>query len=76
MLLELESSESERFDGWGHDGPAKVVAEEEDEEADVGDLCSREAEGREWVEELALFTMLGIWSNPFRCLGTSCGSVG
>jgi hypothetical protein len=45
VLLELESSESERFDGWGHDGPAKVVAEEEEEEADVGDLCGREAEG-------------------------------
>jgi len=45
VLLELESSERERFDGRGRDGPAKVAAEEE-EEADAGDLCSREAAER------------------------------
>jgi hypothetical protein len=57
VLLELESSECDRFDGRGHDGPAKVVAEEEDEDAEAGDLYSREAEEREGIEELALFMM-------------------
>jgi len=46
VLLELESSERERFDGRGRDGPAKVVAEEEEEDAEAGDLCSREAAER------------------------------
>jgi len=46
VLLEFESSEYERFEGRGRDGPAKVVAEEE-EEAEAGDLCSREAAKRE-----------------------------
>ena len=62
VLLELDSSECERFDGSGRDGPAAWVTDEEEEDAEGGDLCSREGALRECVE-LALFTILCRWSN-------------
>ena len=37
-LLELDSSESDRFEGGRRDGPAVLVAEEEEEEAEVDGL--------------------------------------
>jgi hypothetical protein len=51
--LELESSESERFDGRERDGPGKSVGEddEEDDAAETDDLCSRNGAERECIEE-------------------------
>ena len=37
-LLELDSSDSERFEGGRRDGPAVLVAEEEEEDAEVDGL--------------------------------------
>jgi hypothetical protein len=37
-LLELDSSESERFEGGRRDGPAMLVAEDEEDEAEVEGL--------------------------------------
>ena len=37
-LLELDSSDSERFEGGWRDGPAMLVAEEEEEDAEVDGL--------------------------------------
>ena len=76
MLLEVDSSECERFDGSGRDGPAKLVMEEEEEDADADDLCSREGTARECIGELELFKIPCRWSNSFRCLVTSCGTGG
>lgn len=74
MLLELDSSECERFDGSRRDdGPAKVVTDEDEEDAETDDLCSLEGAARECDEELELFTILCRWSNSLRCSG-SCGT--
>ena len=73
VLLELDSSECERFDGSGRDGPAKVATDEDEEDAETGDLCSLEGAARECDEELGLVTILCRWSNSFRCSG-SCGT--
>ena len=75
MLLELDSSECERFDGSGHDGPDKGVTDEDEEDAEMDDLCSLDGTARECDEELVLFMILCRWSNSFRCLG-SCGTGG
>ena len=50
--LELESSECERFDGRGRDGPGKLIGEddEEDDAAETDDLCSRNDAERECIE--------------------------
>jgi hypothetical protein len=73
--LELESSESERFDGRGRDVPGKLIGEEEEEDdaAETDDLCSRNGAERECIEEewWTLFTIRCRWSNSFRCLGMS-----
>ena len=59
MLLEVDSSECDRFDGRGRDdGPAKFVTEEEEDDAEADDLWNLEDAVRDCVEELGLFTML------------------
>jgi hypothetical protein len=76
VLLELDSSECERFEEKGRDGPAKLVADEDEEDAEVDDLCKREGTERECIGEVGLFTKLCRWSNSLRCLRSSCGPGG